>query len=68
MVQQVFPALHSESAAHNWTAPLGAVQVLSVWAMSIRTHALPALVSQLVSLVHLTGHSGAAMHALPAAP
>jgi len=64
----MFPALHSESTAHSWTAPPGAVQVLSVWAMSTSTHALPAVVSQAVSLVHLIGHCGAAMHALPAAP
>ena len=64
----MLPALHSESAAHNWTATLGVVQVLSVWAISTSTHALPAVVSQLVSLVHLIGHCGAAMHALPAVP
>lgn len=67
-MQQALPALHSESTVHSWMALSGAVQVLSAWAMSTRTHALPAVVSQLVSLVHLIGHCGAAMQALPAAP
>lgn len=56
MVQQMFPALHSASAPHSWTALAGAVHVMSAWAMSVSTQALPAVVSQLLSLVHLTGH------------
>jgi hypothetical protein len=67
-VQQTLPALHSVSREHSCTALLGAEQVLSVWAMSSSTQALPTVVSQLVSLEHLRGHWGAAMHALPAAP
>lgn len=68
MVQQMFPPLHSVSEEQSGTALPGAVQVLSVWAMSVSTQALPAAVSQVASLVHLTGHCDARMHALPAAP
>ncbi len=68
MVQQMVPALHSASALQSWMALLGAVQVLSAWAMSSSTHALPAVLSHWESLLHLMGHWGAAMHALPAAP